>query len=310
MTKLAKAREFEALRVVLGLVEERGAVTLEECAALADVPGDVLRDVLKAALYVDYYTADGELVSKSHCFLLDENDVVSLTAGHWLRDLESGPPSPATALRLLLSGVTMQSIASGSTPHLDRAVTKLRGVVACELYLPVDVPDALAPVREAIDAHRSVEVEYLAQRDDVARRRELLPHRLWSKWGHWYLTARDVEDSATKQFRLDRMLSARVGSTAFEPPDDVEIPEWFDLSASDRTVRVRMPSSSLESLPSPHRLGEPTDLGEGRVELDVTVIGDRRLEHLLVCLPADAEVLDPDLAALRRDHAQRLLARY
>jgi proteasome accessory factor B len=310
MAALTKARQFEVLRTVLGVVEERGAVTLEECAELTGVPADVLRTTLGAALYVDYYTADGGLVTQSDCFLLDDNDVVSIHESHWLRDLEAGPPEPTTALRLLLAGVTMQAIA-GHTPHLDAALAKLRGAVACELYLPVDVPDALATVRETIKQRRSVEVEYRSERDDAARRRELLPHRLWSKWGHWYLTARDVNDSETKQFRVDRMLSARAGTMPFDPPDDVEIPDWFDLSDAERTVRVRIRRDALESLLSPHRLGEPTDVGDGAVELDVTVMGDRRLEHLLVSLPADAEVVGPvEYAELRREHARRLLARY
>lgn len=311
MVRLSKARQFEVLRRVLGLVEERGAVTLEELAEITDVPADVLRGVLGAALFVDYHTADGDLVSESNCFLLDERDVVSLSERHWLRDLDAGPPSPATSLRLLLAGVTVQALAPRPTPNLDTALTKLRGVVACELYLHVDVPPALATVREALEAHRSLDVEYRSERDDAARRRELLPHRVWSKWGHWYLTARDVDDTEVKQFRLDRMLSARVGPSDFDPPDDVEIPDWFDLSAAERTVRVRMRESSLESLPSPHRLGDQTTAGDGVVELDVTVMGDRRLEHLLVSLPAEAEVVAPtEYADLRREHARRLLASY
>jgi hypothetical protein len=311
MAKLSKARQFEVLRTVLGLVEERGSATLEELADETGVPADVLRDTLDAALFVDYLTADGELVSESHCFLLDEHDVVSLTERHWLRDLDAGAPPPATALRLLLAGVTMQALAGRPTPNLDTALAKLRGVVACELHLSADVPPALGAVRQALDDHRSLEVEYRSERDDVARRRELLPHRVWSKWGHWYLTARDVNDSEAKQFRVDRMLAARLGPTPFDPPEGVEIPDWFDLSDADRTVRVRMSSASLESLPSPHRLGDATEHGDGVVELDITVIADRRLEHLLVSLPSDAEVVAPvDYADLRREHAHRLLAAY
>jgi predicted DNA-binding transcriptional regulator YafY len=91
----------------------------------------------------------------------------------------------------------------------------------------------------------------------------------------------------------------------------VEIPEWFDLSANARTVRVRMRADALESLPAPHQLGDAADCGDDRVELDVTVNGDRRFEHLLVCLPADAEVLaPPEAAERRRAHAHRLLQSY
>ena len=107
------------------------------------------------------------------------------------------------------------------------------------------------------------------------------------------------------------MLEARIGTAPFDPPDDVVVPEWFDLSEHDRTVRVRMRSAALESLPAPHRLGLATELGDGRVELDVTVLGDRRVEQLLLCLEPDDEVVAPEeYAEMRRAHAARLLALY
>ncbi len=99
----------------------------------------------------------------------------------------------------------------------------------------------------------------------------------------------------------------------FDPPVDDEIPEWFDLSEHARTVRVQMRADALESLPSPHELGEETAVpgADGTVELDITVHGDRRLDHLLVCLPADAVVIaPPDATERRHAHAARLLADY
>jgi len=311
MAALAKVRQFETLRAVLGLVEERGSATLDECAELTEVPVDVLREVLAAALFVDYYTADGTLVSESSCFLLTEDDVVMLTQRHWLRDLDAAPPSPSTALRLLLAGVAVQALVDRSTPHLDSAVTKLRGVVACELRVPVEPPAALAAVRQAIDEGRSLLVRYRSEADDEARDRELLPYRVWSRWGHWYLTARDATEETSKQFRLDRMLSAEVGTTSFEPPTDGRGADLFDLSENDRTVRIRIGENDLESLPAPHELGEPSPVGDGQIELDVTVAGDRRLDHLLVSLPTGAEVVSPEeYKVRRRNHARELLARY
>jgi len=310
MAALTKQRQFDVLRAVLGLVEERGSVPIAECAELTGVPEDVLCDTLGAALFVDYHTADGSLVSESSSFLLDERSVVTLTASHWLRDVAAAPPPPDTAMRLLVAGTTMQAIADRPTPDLDTAVAKLAGVVAVELRMPVDVPPAISTLREALDRHRSVEVRYLSDGADTPTERELLPYRLWSRWGHWYLTARDVTHDEAHQFRVDRVLSAAVGATPFDPPDDVELPEWFDLSAQARTVRVRMRADSIESLPAPHRLGPSTGLGGGRVELDVTVTGDRRLDHLLVCLAPDAEIVEPvTYAERRRRYAARLLER-
>jgi len=310
MATLTKQRQFDVLRAVLGLVEERGSVPIAECVELTGIPEELLRATLGAVLFVDYHTADGSLVSESSSFLLDERSVVTLTASHWLRDVAAAPPPPDTALRLLVAGTTMQAIAESPTPDLDTAVTKLAGEVAVELRMPVEVPPALSTLREALVQHRSVEVRYLSDGADAPTERELLPYRLWSRWGHWYLTARDVTQQETHQFRVDRVLSVAIGTTPFDPPDNVELPEWFDLSAHARTVRVRMRADSIESLPAPHRLGHSTDLGDGRVEIDVTVTGDRRLDHLLVCLPPDTEIIEPpEYAERRRADAALLLER-
>jgi predicted DNA-binding transcriptional regulator YafY len=311
MGALNKQRRFEALRTVLGLVEERGSAPLAECAAAAGVDEETMRDVLAAALYVDYYDAGGHLVSESGAFLLDEHGVLSLQEGHWLRDLAAMPPSPDDALRLLLAGLAMQAVAERPTPDLDGAVAKLRGVVACDLRMDVARPPALATVHEAIEAKRSLRVRYLREGADTPTERELLPYKVWSRWGNWYLTARDINEADAKQFRVDRMLDPAVGPTPFDPPTDVELPDWFDLAEHERTVRLRMRADRLEGLPAPHRLGEPTDVGGGRVELDVTVSGDHRLDHLLLCLEPDDEVVAPlEYAQRRRARAQELLEVY
>lgn len=310
MSGLTKQRRFEALRGALALVEERGVVGVAELADAVGLDEATLADVLHDALYVDYYDASGHLVSESSAFWFD-GDSVSLQQDHWLRDLAAHPPPPDDALRLLLAGLAMQAVAERATPDLDSAVTKLRGVVACELRMDVHVPAALSTVRRAIEEERSVQVRYLAEGAESPVARELLPHKLWSRWGHWYLTARDPRETEIKQFRVDRMVEAAVGATAFTPPAEVELPEWFDLDEHQRTVRVRMRADELESLPAPHRLGDLTDLGDGRVELDITVLGDHRLDHLLVCLSPEDEVVAPaEYDTRRRARAAELLTAY
>ena len=92
---------------------------------------------------------------------------------------------------------------------------------------------------------------------------------------------RPVEGDEPHYYRVDRMLDAALGTRSFDPPDDVDIPDWFDLSEYERTVRVRLAADALNSLPSPHQLGDATQLGDGRVELDITVSGDRE-RYLLI----------------------------
>ena len=234
-----------------------------------------------------------------------------LDQGHWLRNLTAQPPERETTLMLFVAGTTMQALATDPTPDLDAALDVLADQVAVTLRLPVARPDALDVVQEAWDAGRSVTLRYLSDGADTPRDRELLPWKVFSKWGRWYVHGLATDGTEPHYYRVDRMLDARLGDLRFDPPEHDEIPEWFDLSAHARTVRVRMRSDALESLPAPHQLGDATDCGDGRVELDVTVHGDRRYEQLLVCLPVDAEVLAPAVAAARRRaHAAALLAAY
>lgn len=308
---ISKQRHFEILREVLALVEERVSVPLAEAAEIVGVGPAVLRDLLDPVLYLEFRADDGELVMKSQAFLLTENDELRLDQGHWLRNLTAHPPDRDTALALFVAGTTMQALATTRTPVLDGAVAKLASVVAVTLLVPIEHPPALDTVQDAWLEGRSIRVRYLADADDAPRDREILPWRVFSKWGHWYVHGLATDRDEPHYYRVDRMLDASLGDMEFDPPADDEIPDWFDLSASARTVRVRIAEHALDSLPAPHQLGDATDCGDGRIELDITVHGDRRFEHLLVCLPADAEVLGPPGAAdLRRAHADRLLAAY
>ena len=61
----------------------------------------------------------------------------------------------------------------------------------------------------------------------------------------------------------------------------------------------------------PHTVAHEVELPDGRVELDVTVAGDRRLDYLLVTLDPDVEIVSPPEARdRRRAVARELLAQY
>ena len=309
---VTKQRHFEILREVLALAEERGSVPIAEAAEIVGVGAAQLRELLDPVLYLEFHEPrTGHLVGASRAFLLAEDDTLRIDEGHWLRDLTSKPPDRDTALALFVAATTMQAIATDHTPDLDRAARKLAEHLQVILRVPVEIPDCLEVVQQAWREGRSLRIRYLRDGADAPRDREVLPWRVFSQWGHWYVHARDVDDAEPKYFRLDRVITASLGAIEFDPPEHDEIPEWFDLSGHDHTVRVRMGADALESLPAPHQLGDSTDCGDGRIEVDITVHGDRRFEHLLVSLPADAEVLAPPEAAdLRRAHAARLLAAY
>jgi proteasome accessory factor C len=311
MAALTRARQFEILQEVLALAEEQGSVPIDEAAAAVGITPAQLREVLDPVLYLAFHDEMRELIDRSGAFLLTDGHL-SVDDGHWLRDLTTEPPDRDTTLRLLIAATTLRTLLADPAPHLDRAAQKLRAHLQVELQVPLDTPPFLDVVQQAHREGRSLRVRYLSDGADEARDRELLPWRVFAQWERWYVRARDVTETEAKFFRVDRMLAAELGDTVFDPPEDLEdIPEWFDLTAQVRTVQVRVAADALERLPAPHRVEPVGAPAPGILEVSVTVYGDRHLDHILLSLSAEAEVLGPDgMAERRRALAARLLAAY
>ena len=308
---LAKQAHFDILRQVLGMVEERERVPVAELAAAVGISAEQLRALLEPVLYLEFFTAIGDWIETAHDFLLNEDDELELAHDHWLRDLASEPPSADAALRLLVAGLAMQAVATGATFDLDSAVAKLRGVVDTELQVSLPKPPCLGAAQEALAIGRSLRFRYVRDHDDAVSDREVLPHRVFCRWGHWYVQGREVDGTEIKRFRIDRMQDATVGSIEFEPPLDSEIPDWFDLSQHERTVRLVLAPAQSSALARPHTIAHEVERADGRLELDVTVAGDRRLDYLLVTLDPDVEIVSPPEARDRqRAVARELLANY
>jgi predicted DNA-binding transcriptional regulator YafY len=300
MPPVSKARHFEIVSAALALAEERGAIPLAEAASIVGVPRDELRALLEPVLFLEFRRADSTIVDATRAFLLDERDVLQVDLGNWLRDLSSSPPSDDAALRLLIAATAYLASAPRRSAELDAAVEKLRQVVAMDMVLPVDHPPCLDVARSALRATRSLQFRYLKWKDDHATTREVLPYDLYCKWGHWYVYGPETGEEVPKHFRVDRMTDARVGRTPFDPPAPSELPDWLDMSSVEQCVTVRVPPEILGSLPQPHTIGEIRDCDDGRVEVEITVAGDRQLDHLLLSIGPDASVSEPQHAARRR----------
>lgn len=310
MARPSTEHRYRLLTAVLAMAEERGPVSLADAAREVGLTRDQLRALLDPVLFLEFRTSRGELVQATRAFLLTEDDHLVVDERHWLRDLASRPPDPDTALRLLVAGTVLQSLALGPTAPLDAAVRKLEQVVAADVVVGVDDPPCRAVVDQARRQGCTVRVRYVNDRGE-ARDRELEPWFVFSNWGRWYVQGRDVGDDEVKWFRIDRMAGAELGDGRFQAPDVAAVPEWFDLTEHEVTVTLRLDPAALDGLPTPHRLGPVAPTDDGRVEVDVTVYGRQRLAHLLVAVPADTEVVDSeDHRELRRAHAKRILARY
>jgi predicted DNA-binding transcriptional regulator YafY len=311
MPPLGKLRQFEVLRQVLAMAEEQQRVPLTDAAAAVGLSPEQLKQLLDPVLFLAFRTSNDELIDESRGFLFTDDGSLTVDERHWLRDLAGDPPSPDVALRLLVAGMTMQGLATEPTPELDTAVDKLSGVVGAHLEVSVPKPPALEAARQSWTLGRSLCFRYVRDNDDHATSREVLPYRVYGKWSRWYVQGRELDEATPKTFRVDRMYEARLGDFEFDPPPDTQIPEWFDLSEHERRLTLRLRREQLDALPRPARVVAQQDIADGRVDAEVVVMGERRLDHLLVTLDPDVEILAPlDARTRQREQAAALLHTY
>lgn len=307
MPPLPATRKFEIVKDALALAEERGFIPLAEAAGIIGVSADQLREFLLPILHLEFLDSQGVPIDQSGAFLLDEDDILQVDTGNWLRDVTAAAPSSTALLRLHIAASAYQATTNKVSPALDRVLEKLRQAVAIEMRLPSIRPDATGIAEDAYRQHRSLQFRYTKWKDDVATDREVLPYNVYGSWGHWYVQGPEVDDRVMKHWRIDGMQDATVGTIDFEPPIDLPERGWFDLSDQLRTVTVRVPASRLAALPRPRTIKSEEPEPDGRVCAEIEVAGDGQLDHLLVSLGPDGEIVEPVEYRQRRSDRARVL---
>ena len=184
-------------------------------------------------------------------------------------DLE---PDEQVALHLAVAGVHLGD-PSGRDALLKLGAAGLGDVRPIASLVP---PAALIELFEAVRTHASAAFAYRGDRRTVA------PVGLWFRFGHWYLVAWDLDRSAVRTFRVDRIEGEVVRGEAGDAvvPDDVTVdvkaalPEdpW-DVEGEDSvTLEVRV--DALEARRVTDEVGEDKvvrTLPDGSVDLELGV---------------------------------------
>ncbi|MFA5884447.1 MAG: WYL domain-containing protein [Acidimicrobiia bacterium] len=206
---------------------------------------------------------------------------------------------------------------------LATAVDKLEAVVGVSGRLAIDVGNAthLTTIRDAIERHERVEIDYYSYARDEMTTRRVDPARVFHALGAWYLEAYCHRAEGDRLFRVDRVQAVRATGETFEPrppgPAAGEEPADGNLTGlvyhprpGDRRVTLRLAAATAwvaDELP----VDERHDEADGAVRVVLAVSEDAFLERLLLRLGPEAEVLDPPAAIdLRTAAAARLLLRY
>lgn len=175
-------------------------------------------------------------------------------------------------------------------------------------HVDVVVGEGVRPdVREAIDhaqaGQRLLHIEYGSGTDGTIRARTIEPGRLTSIDGRHLLFAYCREAEAERTFRLDRILTARVGE-----PFGVR-----DLApgSTEPMSAVLLLDPAAQWVADVHPVTESVELPDGRRRVRISVYQPSWLVSLALRLGGSAEVLEPPaLRALVADAAQAAATAY
>ncbi len=111
----------------------------------------------------------------------------------------------AASARLLLA------VPGSDDDALRRALAKLDAALGSRaaVGLDVDTPGLLGEVREATEAGRSLEIEYLSGSRDEVTTRVVDPVQVMTIDGHWYLDGFCHRAGDMRRFRVDRIISVK-----------------------------------------------------------------------------------------------------
>lgn len=178
-------------------------------------------------------------------------------------------------------------------------------------------PANLDILQDATIAGRQVRLGY-RDRDGNETERTVHPLGLVSKGGTWYLVA--GTDAGRRTFRVNRVRSVEITDDPVERPPDFDLDRaWQEISAQIQELRisaratVRIPAERLWVLRDEFGddLGEPADLGDELVEVEIGSSSMDWLAERLAGLSHTFEVVGPpdlrtSLARIGRD----LVAKY
>ncbi len=228
------------------------------------------------------------------------------------------PLTPAEGFAVAASARLLLAVPGSDDDALRRALAKLDAALgsraeAAAVGLDVDAPSNLAAVREAADAERAIEIDYLSGSRDELTTRVVEPVQVITIDGHWYLDAYCHRAGDMRRFRVDRIGAVRDVERPPAPaagrPRPME--EMFVPGPGAVEVHLRIgPGAQWVPESVPVR-GVRRD-GEGVVtDVVLDVSGMAWFERLLLQLGPDARVISPpSLTGLASDAARRVLARY
>lgn len=152
-------------------------------------------------------------------------------------------------------------------------------------------------VSEAIAARRLLEIDYYKPNEDEFSHRTVEPYALVNGRDGWYVASFDPERDDVRHFRLDRIRSAVITETAYEPRPEVDpaagVDGWLRTGevATSRTARVWISPERARWAREERRVAE--ELADGAIIVELSYAGTDWLVREVLAEAGDAVVLKP-----------------
>jgi proteasome accessory factor C len=224
------------------------------------------------------------------------------------------------ASALLVALRTLAEI-PGRGDALSRVIAKLEAAAGAaarpssQVSVQVDVrPDILVQVRTGLDEGHRLRMTYYVPGRDENTVRDVDPMRLLLVDGWSYLEGWCRKAEAVRLFRLDRIVQLEVLDVAARIPEDAEPVDvdrgLFRPSPDDVLVVIELTPSG-RWVADHYPCESVTELGEGRLRVELRTRDTRWVRRLALRLAGDGAVVAPaGLAQRVRDDAERALGLY
>ena len=318
MARDAVSKQARVVMTLLARAEESGDVELQAAAVEFDVKLNALTKWVEDFVYLERRLLTGELFSPLVTFMIVDGLLIRHGNNRSIRDLVTKAPPIEVAVGLLIAAtqyITMYDDPDENGLHypLISAINILRKIVGQAYPATAKAPALIADVEESIGTlgrSRAQIIRYMKDDFSVSDRTVEI-RQTYSIGGYWYAKLLDCGDGKEKSFRIDRILEISDGGYFFPTPPTGEIPDSFDLSELANRVTIRTDDEALDALPNGVEIDKQTTLGDGRVEVELIVYGESRLDHLLLAIGPSAEVVGPpEMIKRRAAHAASLLSTY
>ncbi|MEX0592590.1 MAG: WYL domain-containing protein [Nitriliruptoraceae bacterium] len=222
-------------------------------------------------------------------------------------------PTPAEALRLVLTADGVAEILADELPALRSAVDKVRAA----LGIPAEVADVLADeptevltaLRDAVRDGVVVTFQYRGRADDQPRLRTVEPWQLLVDDGVWYLQARDVTADGARVFRIDRMhaVEATTRRRAQAVPTELPVP-LFQPSVDAAEIIVEL-DDGAHWITDAVVCEEVMQVSGGGVEVRLLTDAPQWIAQLVMSAGGSARIRSPEWLRMRvHEQASRGLA--